>query len=341
MRPLFSPAVWQNVDVDMFNETIRPLAKPAVLKGLVNDWPLVQAAQMSDQSLLKQLASDYKGGNARFLRQSAQEDGYYFYNQEYSGFNFTRNIASLDTIFELMLARAENPDADRIAMQSAPINEHFNNLTEHNQMPLLPNEVEPRFWLGNDSKVNTHCDDADNIACVVSGKRVFTLFAPEQIKNLYVGSLENTPGGAAVSLAKLDEPDFIQFPKLADALKHAFRVELEAGDAIYIPAMWWHHVEAQSDINMLVNYWQGGSIGGFDHPSGLDAVLLGLVSIAKLPEAQKQAWMTIFQYFVGSSRAEFDYVPDPLKGLLTGNCKDSESKVYQWLQTVVEQSNKK
>lgn len=341
MRPLPQVAIWHNVDKPKFENEIKPLGQPAVLKRVVEDWPIVRAAKKSNRHLLQLLKADYKGGDARFISQSAKEDGYYFYNHDFSGFNFSRNIADLDTIFRLFIARENSEEADRIAMQSAPVNEYFHQLSQLNALSFFPSKVEPRFWLGTDGKVNTHYDDADNLACVVSGKRVFTLFPPEQISNLYIGSLENTPGGAAVSLAKLDQPDFQQFPKLAEALNHALQVELEAGDAIYIPALWWHHVEAKSELNMLINYWQGGSIEGLGHPSGLDSILTGLVSLAKLPKLQRDGWMAIFQYLVGSDREEFDYIPEPLKGVLSGENKESENKVYHWLQSVIEQSKMK
>ena len=31
--------------------------------------------------------------------------------------------------------------------------------------------------------------------------------------------------------------------------------DLEPGDAIYIPALWWHAVQATGELNVLVNYW--------------------------------------------------------------------------------------
>jgi len=90
---------------------------------------------------------------------------------------------------------------------------------------------------------------------VVSGRRRFTLFPPEQIANLYVGPVDFTPTGAPIVLPSLTEPDFEHFPRLRVALENARVAELEPGDALYIPALWWHQVESLSNCNVLVNYW--------------------------------------------------------------------------------------
>ena len=84
-------------------------------------------------------------------------------------------------------------------------------------MPLLDARVEPRVWIGNAVKVNTHFDLVYNIACVAGGRRRFTLFPPEQIDNLYIAPLDFTPSGAPVSLVSVHESpitrDFRVTPK--------------------------------------------------------------------------------------------------------------------------------
>src|SRR3546814_15586302 len=49
--------------------------------------------------------------------------------------------------------------------------------------------------------------------------------------------------------------DLAAHPRFIDAMAEAQTVELEPGDAIFIPSMWWHHVEGLADFNILVNYW--------------------------------------------------------------------------------------
>ena len=113
----------------------------------------------------------------------------------------------------------------------------------------------PRIWIGNRSLVSTHFDLSDNIACVVAGRRRFTLFPPEQLPNLYVGPLDHTMAGQPASMVELNAPDFERFPRFREALAAAVTAELEPGDAIYIPTLWWHQIEALAPFNILVNYW--------------------------------------------------------------------------------------
>ena len=67
--------------------------------------------------------------------------------------------------------------------------------------------------------------------------------------------MEHTPSGQTISLVDFAQPDLQRFPKFAQALEHAVVAELGPGDALFIPSMWWHHVESLSDFNLLVNYW--------------------------------------------------------------------------------------
>src|SRR5205823_11513354 len=113
----------------------------------------------------------------------------------------------------------------------------------------------PIIWIGNRTTASAHYDAPSNIACVAVGKRRFTIFPPDQIFNLYPGPLEPTPGGQSISVVDFKNPDFEKYPRFREALAVAHVAELEAGDAIFIPSMWWHHVEGLNAFNVLVNYW--------------------------------------------------------------------------------------
>jgi hypothetical protein len=165
-----------------------------------------------------------------------------------------------------------------------------------NSLLLLDTLVVPRIWIGNAVTVATHYDLSDNIACVVGGRRRFTLFPPEQIRNLYVGPLHFTLAGQPVSMVSLDEPDFERYPLFREALLSAQTAVLEPGDAVYIPYFWWHHVQSLEPFNVLVNYWWNEAEPRFGLP--YDALLHGFLTIRHLPEHQRAAWREVFDHYV-------------------------------------------
>jgi len=122
------------------------------------------------------------------------------------------------------------------------------------------------FWLGNKTRISAHYDYPDNIACVVAGTRRFTLFPPEQIGNLYVGPVDKTPSGQAISLVDFSNPDLERFPNFELAMQAGYQAVCEPGDAIYIPSLWWHHVE--SLIVQYVGELLVGSRGRLAHLAG-------------------------------------------------------------------------
>jgi hypothetical protein len=113
---------------------------------------------------------------------------------------------------------------------------------------------------------SAHYDMSNNIACCLVGRRRFTLFPPEQVENLYPGPLEPTPGGQVVSMVDFDGPISTASPASAAAAAAAKVAELEPGDVLFYPALWWHQVEALDPFNVLVNYWWNTSPAFMDTP---------------------------------------------------------------------------
>jgi hypothetical protein len=137
---------------------------------------------------------------------------------------------------------------------------------------------------------------------VVTGRRRFTLFPPDQLPNLYVGPFDFTLSGPPVSMVSLYEPDFERYPKFKTALEHAQTAELGPGDALYIPYFWWHHVESLERFNVLVNYWwnPARTFGG----SPLDCLLHGVMALRDMPPAQREAWRVAFDHYVFQRNGE-------------------------------------
>ena len=331
-RPLKRVAVWHNVTAEVFAKEVQPLREPAILKGVMNHWPSVQAASKDTGSLFDYLRALYAGGKVRCAKLPAKYKGLFFYNKSFNGFNFTRDILSFELFLAQLLENSQRQDANVIALQSAPLVDYFPEFEQQNTFNFFADEYVSRVWIGNNSIVNAHNDDSENIACVVAGKRKFTLFPPEQLSNLYVGPMDFTPAGAPISMVDFANIDYQKYPKIKTALAHAFEAELEPGDAIYIPSLWWHHVEAQGGVNMLVNYWCGGAISGKVKPVPQDNLLMAFLSIRSLPQAQKNAWREFFDYYVFSDQSDKNHhIPDAIKGVLGELSPKHEQGIRQWL----------
>ena len=140
------------------------------------------------------------------------------------------------------------------------------------------------------------------------------MFPPEQIKNLYVGPLDKTPAGQPVSLVDVRNPDLERFPRFADAAATAEVAELDAGDAVYVPALWWHNVEALEDFNVLVNYWWRDVPDYFESPS--NSLLHCLLTLKSLPPGQRRSWQAIFEYLIFQPEGDaLEHLSPEVRGL--------------------------
>jgi hypothetical protein len=321
-----------DVDKFLFENTIIPAYEPVIFKGLINNWKVVEASNQGEEFLYKYLNNLYAGGDVRFARLPAYYKGIFSYNKNMTGLNFSRHTGSFSSFFDEMVNNSKVDNSDVVAIQSAPAPDYFPLFSKENPLSLFEQNIYPRIWMGNNSIVSAHYDDANCIACVVSGKRTFTLFPPEQIENLYIGPLDFTPAGAPVSLVDFSDPDLDKYPKFSQAMDHAIVAELEVGDAIYIPPLWWHHVQASGGVNMLVNYWQGGTIAGGDKPFPADCILMAMMSIKDLPQTEKKAWKAFFDYYIFSEQKEkYDHIPAHVQGLLAKLNKEQRLSISSWL----------
>ena len=306
--------VRRGIDRASFETEILPAAEPVVFADLVAEWPLVHAARKSRGALASEIAA-LDVGRAPFVMEApAETEGRLFYRDDLTGFNFTRRAAAIRATVDRLLSMSESPAAPAVFIESMPAKSYLPAFASHHPMPLLDPGVEPRVWIGNAIKVNTHFDLVHNIACVVGGRRRFTLFPPEQIENLYVAPLDFTPSGAPVSLVQLTNPDWSRFPRFAEALRHARHAELGPGDALFIPYGWWHHVESLTPFNVLVNYWWNDTpdVGA---PHG--ALLHALLTIRDLPADQRAVWESIFRQLVFTDpELALGHLPPARRGLL-------------------------
>jgi hypothetical protein len=269
---------------------------PVVLRGLVSSWPMVHAGLASEQGADAYLRQFYRDATVVAFLGAPDIEGRFFYNEDLSGFNFCPVRARLDQILGELADHRNDAVPPAIYVGSTTVETCLPGFREQNDVDLGARDALASVWIGNRTRIAAHYDLPDNLACVAAGHRRFTLFPPNQLRNLYIGPLDFTPAGQAISLVDFRRPDFEKFPRFADAMEHAQVAELGPGDAIFIPSMWWHHIEALDSFNVLVNYWWRQSPDYMDTPT--NALMLALMSVRDLPPAQRAAWQELFRHYV-------------------------------------------
>lgn len=286
------------IAVDSLDAALLRSTEPIVLRRLVSHWPAVGSASQP-------------GGVTAYLRGldagavvgawfgPPQIHGRFGYTDDLSGFNFAREKLPFSSVLSLIERHRDDGQPPAIYVGSTTVDTCVPGFRARNDLPVaLLEQLDPlvSLWLGNRNRVAVHQDLPDNLACVVAGRRRFTLFAPSQVANLYVGPLEHTLAGQPTSLVDLSQPDLQRFPRFAEASEHALVAELEPGDAIFVPSMWWHGVESLEPVNLLVNYWWRQSPAHMDSPMG--ALLHAIMTVRDLPHAQRDAWRELFDHYI-------------------------------------------
>lgn len=313
LASLPSPTEYQDIDRKKFEALVEQQYCPFVIRNLAKDWPIVKAGGNALNFLEEQaLLSNSLDLPLKLTRLPPEAKRRMFYRDDMKAMNFGTAQMSLADCFKRIKRSADNAD---YAIQSAPLETYFSELLPQHRTSLLDEKVRPLIWFGHGLQISPHFDEADNLAIVAAGKRRFTLFPPEQISNLYIGPLDHTPAGQAVSLVDINNPDLARFPKYEKAYQEAMSVELAPGDAIFIPTPWWHHVEALSDFNVLINHWWSDRRVSTASPT--IALLHAIQSFNSMEDNRKLAWMAYLHHYLGDREVMRGHIPEHAQGVLS------------------------
>jgi hypothetical protein len=311
------------------------LGEPVILKGLVADWPLVRAGRSSDRDAVAELLRFYRGAEVVGYVGEPRIRGRFHYDDSAAAMNFRAERMRLDGFMGAVLDLADDRDAPAYYLGSTDIDTYLPGLRAENDLRPSDGTFERHrplasIWIGNRTVAATHYDMSNNAACCIAGRRRFTLFPPGQIANLYPGPLTPTPGGQVVSMVDLAAPDLDRYPRFRDAMAAALVADLEPGDVLVYPALWWHNVEALDGFNILINYWWNDAPPFADTP--MDTVLHGLLSLRDRPAAEKAAWRAIFDYYVfGDAERASGHLPDAARGPLAPLTPDTARRLRAYL----------
>jgi hypothetical protein len=303
------------VDPRALPDSVLESREPLVLRGLAADWPLVRAGLESPRAARDYLLRHYQQATVAVFLGLPEIEGRFFYTEDLTGINFRPAMIKLDTVLDEILRHVDAERPPSLYVGSTTIDTCLPDFRRDNDFNFGGREPLASIWIGNRSRIAAHHDLPDNLACVAVGHRRFTLFPPDQLPNLYIGPLDFTPAGQPISLVDFRKPDFAKYPRFATALEHAQVAELGPGDALFIPSLWWHHIESLDALNVLVNYWWRQSPDYLDSP--ILALLHAIMSVRDLPEEQRRTMEQMFQHYVfapGDHTAA--HIPEPARRVL-------------------------
>jgi hypothetical protein len=311
--------------------------EPVLLRGFVAHWPVVKAGLGPPEEISAYLGRFDRGMKTNAFFAPEEIEGRFGFQPGFESFNFSSVETRLAFVLQTLIAVARKGMRQSIYMGSTSVPDLLPGFDRENPMPALAGkDTEPRIWIGNDSNVSAHFDEADNIACVVRGQRRFTLFPPEQVANLYVGPLERTVAGRPTSMVNFSKPDFEAFPRFREALKTARQADMAPGDAIFIPSLWWHQVQSVGPLNVLINYWWSDAPP--DAGSPLHALAHGMLTISHLPREKREAWRALIDHYVFRANGDpAEHIPPAARGLLGESTPAQRAMIKQFLMRVLSQ----
>ena len=321
-----------------FDADVRPRHRPVVIRGAASRWPLVEQAHRSAEAAIDYLKSLDAGPPTEVMIAPPGERGRFFYRPDMRGFNFRKDRATLSQLAEHLLRIADEAEPIGIYAGATATATHLPRFDAENPFPLAAGQrrVQSRVWLGNATQVATHFDLSDNFAVVGLGSRRFTLFPPEATRDLYVGPLNVTFAGQSVSMVDPLAPDLECYPRYAAARELGLTANLEPGDALFIPSLWWHHVVATAPVNVLVNYWHNDVERG----GGFPALIHAMLAIRDLPSPQREAWRSWFEHLVFGDDAVHaaDHLPPHGRGVNGPRAPERDEAIRQFLLKVLSSS---
>lgn len=328
-----------------FTEVIAAAKAPLILRGLVRHWPLTALSLQDEATSAGQnitsakacadyLLGFYNGRPTQVYQGAAGQRGRYFYNESRTALNYDTQLGQVDAVLKQLLEALALPDpsaAPSVYIASNLLQSHFPGLQDSHSIAIpkadVPFATEPErvsIWLGNQSVAACHYDASDNLACCVRGVRRFTLFPPEQVANLYPGPLEPTPGGQAISMVDFAAPDLALYPNFPKALAAGQIADLAPGDALYLPSMWWHQVEAPGPLNILINHWWSSAPRYTG--SGMNLLYHALLCLRDKPEHERRGWQALLNYYVFDDPEQAGvHLPEAARGVL-GNLDEGMAR---------------
>jgi len=326
--------VFEGVDRQVFERDILPFQRPAILKGAARHWPAVAKAAEGAEVLCNYFSAHANEQKIVFLSAKPEIDGRYSFSDDLRSLNHQQRQLPFSVIAGLLLRDRDDDSAPTHYAGGVPVQHIMPGVLAENTLDLMPPD-KPRqisLWIGNKTRTAAHWDLPQNLACVVAGKRRFTLFPIDQIDNLYITPLDLTLAGQPTSLVDFYKPDFDAFPKFADAIPHAEVADLDPGDVLYLPSLWFHHVESLENFGAMINFWWREGPAYLNRSTPLTTLMHGLLTLRDLPLEERLRWRTLFDHYLFQPEGEaVAHIPVHARGLFGAMTPEIEKQLKAYV----------
>ncbi len=168
-------ASFYDINKTTFEAEIVPAGQPAILRGLVANWPVVAAARKSDQALTAYLAQRANGRAGEIWVAEPTIEGRFGFNSALDGYNFERKLASIGQLLDLLIRQQDDEHPWGLYAGAMLLSDHAPQLLAENFLPLLDpgRDMLVSLWLGNRMHTHAHWDLPQNLACVVEASNLW------------------------------------------------------------------------------------------------------------------------------------------------------------------------
>jgi len=309
---------WRQPSTDDFDRLAAGVTGPVVLKGCLERWPIVTQLYEAADPEAQLAVLERAVGRARlhYTTLPPTEHGHLGYRPDGAGANFTFNTTKKKVDFsefsQVIRSVLRDPGRGAVYMQSAPLDRFPALQTQVPDLPYLQKGLAGyrQLWIGSGGHVvNLHFDPTHNLIAMLAGQKRVTLLPPDNMANMYPAPLDCRIGDTIGSLVRLLEPDPDKYPRAEAELAKAQVAELSPGDVLYLPPLWWHHVESFG-LNVMINKWVP-PISGTDFGDLTANVIDGILTYRPLPASLRLQYRELYRGVVFGQPPARLAAPDP------------------------------
>ena len=137
----------------------------------------------------------------------------------------------------------------------------------------------------------------DGLHAMILGKKVFKLFDPYTNEKCF--RRKRIWGKFHQSVVDIDNPDLEKHPEFKDA--KILEIELNPGEMLFIPKLWWHHVTT-TEPAIAINFWfqhlGSEKLKLTKHWGHTEQYLLAVTEMIVTPEKMR----TVIQYYLNKKK---------------------------------------